>query len=651
MSQLRAVLQATIVCVRRHRGPFVAALVLLTAFVAYGLRTATLTAQSMWIDEVMALEFTEGSFAETMNTIVQPQHNGPLFYLLLYLWRQVVGDTDFAVRYLSVVLSVLTLPLMYRWAKGLAGRRGALVAVWLLAFSPFSLWYAQEAKMYALHVFAVVASSLALLEAFRCGRWWRWALYGLLTPVVLYSHFFGALLLASQGAVAVLLGWKRWKRLLAYAGTMAVVVAVHLPLIGIGLRVLQNYQPQERWRFFVGLGTVLPDLVGRFFFRVPEYDLPWWQLLLAGGLIVGGGVAAALSRRKGPVVALLQATLPIALFYGVSFVVPVYSAKYLSAALPSVLVLVAVAVIGLARLWKPACLLLIALGMLMVGGIVRDLTDPAVQRGDWRFVADYVEGHEGSNDIVIVYAEYAVNAFERYYEGLSEVSVPPAAVIHDPWEYYRTLAEEYDRLWLILYHDRAAAPENLLQAGVQEQYPMMTGQYPNGGEIALLGYQLRTSYPGLPGEASTLEACFANGLCLAGYALDGTTLAATDPPPEPHPPSNWLHVVLYWEREPEIDAASVRPLVRLIDGAYQVWGGDLQDYRSLFRRFPPAEWKPGQVVESHFDVNLNPLTPPGSYRLEVSLAVDGDENQRIALLDPQEGMPADRLVFETISIE
>ena len=180
---------------------------------------------------------------------------------------------------------------------------------------------------------------------------------------------------------------------------------------------------------------------------------------------------------------------------------------------------------------------------------------------------------------------------------------------------------------------------------------MITGQYPNGGEIALLGYQFRLSLPELPDGASALDVCYANGLCLVGYEVDATTLTATDPLPEPHPPSNWLHVVLYWEREPEIDEVSVKPLVRFIDGAYQVWGGDMQDYRSLFRRFPPAEWSADAVVESHFDVNLNPVTPPGSYRLEISLAAEGDENRRIPLLDPEEGMPVDRLVLETIWIE
>jgi mannosyltransferase len=637
---------------RRRPALWAGGLLLAITFAAYGLRTLTLTSQSMWIDEVMALEFTDGTFKQTIDTIVQPEHNGPLFYLLLFLWRQIVGDSDFAVRYLSVLLSVLTIPLLFRWARAVAGRKVGVIVVSLLALSPFTLWYGQEGKMYALHMLAAVASSLMLFEAFRKGSWYRWLAYGLLTPVVLYSHFFGALLLLTQGATALLLGWRRWRRLLAYSGTMAAVVAAHLPLIRLGLRVLEDYRPQERWRFFVGLQAIARDILGRFFFRLAEYDLQWWQAAIAGGLVLIGGLAAVLKRRREPVAVALQAWLPILLFYAVSFSVPVYAAKYLSSTLPALFILTALAIQWLARLWKPAGLLLLALGAMMLGSVVRDLTEPAFQRGDWRFVTDYVEAHEGSNDVVLIYADYAINLFERYYEGGSVVSVPTdPGMLSDPWPYYRELAEQYDRLWLVLYHDRMAAPDNYLQAGVQEQYPMITGQYPNGARIALVAYQFRLSYASLPQEATALDACFANGLCLVGYMVDETALTATDPPPEPHPPSNWLHVVLYWQREPEIDETTVKPLVRLIDGAYQVWGGDMQDYRSLFRRFPPEQWSTGGVIESHFDLNLNPVTPPGTYRLEVSLAVEGDENRRAALLGPEEGMPGDRLVFETITIE
>ena len=70
----------------------------------------------------------------------------------------------------------------------------------------------------------------------------------------------------------------------------------------------------------------------------------------------------------------------------------------------------------------------------------------------------------------------------------------------------------------------------------------------------------------------------------------------------------------------------------------------------LCDRHPPDQWSPDAVIETHFDLNLNPITPPGTYRLEVSLAIEGDENRRVTVADPSPDAPPDRFLFETIWI-
>ncbi|HIE37749.1 MAG TPA: hypothetical protein EYH30_01065 [Anaerolineales bacterium] len=616
-------------------------------FVAYALRTTTLTLQSMWVDEVMALHFTEGSFAETVRTIIQPTHNGPLFYLLLFWWRQVVGDSDFAARFLSTFFGVLTLPLLFQWARKLLADRTAALSLWLFAFSPFTLWFAQEAKMYALHMLLAVASSLLLLEAFRKGGWYRWLLYASLVSTFLYSHLFGGLLVITQAAMALLLGWRRWKRLAAYVATMLSILLVHAPLVQIILRAVQRYQPRDIWRGFVPLGVIARDALGQYFYRLPVPDISWPAFLLAAGLILAGGLFLLLHRRADPVVVLLHAFMPVLIFYAISFRVPVYTAKYLSAVVPALFVLSAWGAEALARLWRPAGVLILALGMLMVNGVVRDLTDPLVQRGDWRYVADYIDAHEGENDVVVVSAYYNTRLLERYYRGESKVR-GFAGDPYDPWPFYEQQAEQYDHLWLVLHQDQAMAPGNRLQEVAGIAFPVITGQFPNGGQITLIGYQMRYVYPALPPGVHSLDLCFGNGLCLVGYRFDATELTATER--LSHPPSNWIHAVLYWRREPQIDPTPFRPLVRVVDDAFNVWGGNMDRRPDLFDRFPPDRWPVDGVVETHFDLNLNPAMLPGVYRLEISLAVEGDEGRRMEVVDPSPGQPGDRFLFEQIRI-
>ncbi|MCX7680445.1 MAG: glycosyltransferase family 39 protein [Anaerolineae bacterium] len=636
---------------RRREYLMVRLSVLVIVFVAYVLQTSTLTLQSMWFDEVMALEYTKGSLAETVRTIVQPHHNGPLFYLLLFWWRHLAGSSDFAVRFLSVLCAVLSVPLLFQWVNKGLSRRAGVVAAWLFAFSPFVLWFAQEAKMYALHMLTAVASSLALLEAFRRRGWWRWFVYASLASATLYSHFFGACLVAAQGIAALLLGWRRPKRLLAYVIAMSLLALLHLPLLRYVWQTLKDYQPRDIWRGFVPLHRMFPDAVGYYFYNLPLDWMPWPMLLLPVVLVCGSGLLLMFrllrSREQDAGIVLVHAFVPVLIYYLLSFRIPVYWAKYLSAVLPAFFALVAWGMERLARFWRPAGLVMVLLGMLMTLSTVRVLTDPVVQRDNWRFAADYIDAHEGTNDLVLLFAHYTRFAFQRYYRGVSDVE-GFGGDPYDPWPAYQKEAARYDRLWLVLSHDQAMAPGHKLHEVAATAFPVITEQFPSAGRIRIIGYQLRYEYPGLPGWATPLEVRFGNGLRLVGYWVDARTLPATER--LSHPPSNWLHVVLYWQRTAQVDLSPFRPLVRLVDSSLNVWGGNMERRPDVFDRYPPTAWPLDAVIETHFDLNLNPATPPGVYRLEVSLALEGDEHRRVAVVNALPDTPADRFIFETINI-
>lgn len=623
-------------------------IVLALVLLAYALQTTTLTLQSLWLDEVMALEFTKGSFIETVRTIIRPEDNGPLYYLFLFGWRRLMGDTDFAVRFLSVACAVLTLPLLFQWARRLLTDYTAIGAVILFTASPFVLWFAQEAKMYALHMMLSVASSLVLLEAFRKGRWWRWTLYAFLASMVLYSHFFGAFLVAAQALIALLLGWRKWGRFLSYVTAMLALGLAHMPLAEYAWRIIKSYQPRDIWRGFVPWHYIVRDLISYYFSRFPASEVPRSVYLFPGGVILIGVVFLLLRRKVEPITLLLHALAPVLIFYAVSFRVPVYAAKYLSAVLPALFVLASWGSEALFRLWRPAGIVLVFLAALMVRGSVRDLTNPAVQRSDWRFVADYIDKHEGVNDVVLVSAFYASPALQRYYRGDSSV-IGFGADPYDPMPFYQYATSDRDHMWLVLHHDQVMAPGNQLRAAADAAFPVMSEQFPNAGQIHLIGYQVRLSYPALPERANPLDVCFQNGICLAGYWLDATSLSATER--LSHPPSNWIHAVLYWRRKALVESTVFRPLVRVVDGSFAVWGGNMERRPDVFDRYPPTEWPLDAVIETHFDLNLNPATPAGVYSLEISLAVEGDENRRVMVVNAPPDMPADRFIFETINIQ
>ena len=128
-----------------------------------------------------------------------PQH-APLFFVMARYWMRVFGSSVFASRLLPVVISLLTLPLMYRLAQELfASSRLAWFATAFLALSPIDILFAQTARQYSLLTFAVIFSGWSLLRALRLNDSKTWLLHAVSLAFGFYSHVFFLLNWIAQG--------------------------------------------------------------------------------------------------------------------------------------------------------------------------------------------------------------------------------------------------------------------------------------------------------------------------------------------------------------------------------------------------------------------------------------------------------------------
>ncbi|HQH70613.1 MAG TPA: glycosyltransferase family 39 protein, partial [bacterium] len=88
----------------------------------------------------------------------------PAYYYLLHAWMTLFGRSEVAVRLLSVVFGVLTVPLAYLLARRMLSPAVGVTTALLVAVSPFHIWYAQETRMYTLVTALGVASSWLLAK-------------------------------------------------------------------------------------------------------------------------------------------------------------------------------------------------------------------------------------------------------------------------------------------------------------------------------------------------------------------------------------------------------------------------------------------------------------------------------------------------------
>lgn len=176
--------------------------------VAMGVALRTYTRSELWLDEALTINLAEVPLGR-LTAVLRRDGAPPLYYALLHGWMRVFGQGNEAVRLLSAVFSVATLPLMYRAGRRLGGPVVGVAALVLLATSPFAMRYATESRMYALVALLVVAGWLALVNALERPRPMMLLGLALCAGLLLLTHYWAFYLLATTGVGLVLLAWRR----------------------------------------------------------------------------------------------------------------------------------------------------------------------------------------------------------------------------------------------------------------------------------------------------------------------------------------------------------------------------------------------------------------------------------------------------------
>src|SRR5436305_4632698 len=81
----------------------------LVVAVVAGILVRLHTSSDLWLDEALTVNIAKLPVGDLLR---QLKHDGhpPLYYLLLHVWMKVFGSGDNAVRSLSTVFSLLTIP-------------------------------------------------------------------------------------------------------------------------------------------------------------------------------------------------------------------------------------------------------------------------------------------------------------------------------------------------------------------------------------------------------------------------------------------------------------------------------------------------------------------------------------------------------------
>ncbi|MGZ4922151.1 MAG: glycosyltransferase family 39 protein [Halobacteriota archaeon] len=233
------------------------ALLLLT-LLGLAVRVYHLTAQGIWWDEAWSLWVAHMEAPQVIHLAVIDNHP-PLYYLMLHYWVLAFGDSEFVVRFLSVIFSVLAIPMIYAVGRQLFDKQVGIVGALILSLSALNVQFAQETRMYSLMVLLALISMyffILLLErpslAFSVG-------YVAATALLLYNHVYGFFVVVAQNAylLALFLLWRdRPLRLKSWVLHQAALLVLYIPWLVVLISQISEVE-RDFWIPIPTLSTLL----------------------------------------------------------------------------------------------------------------------------------------------------------------------------------------------------------------------------------------------------------------------------------------------------------------------------------------------------------------------------------------------------------
>jgi mannosyltransferase len=440
------------------RSLYLVAIVLLTC-VAFGVRAVSIDAQSLWRDEVDALcyayEFpylvvqtlspqatrdlvtpcacpslpvAPGQAPEesALRRLVQTlggmiRQNGPLYFFLLRGWIAATGTSAYAMRFFSLVLGVLCVPLSYALGCRLFDRPTGLLAALLVTTSPYLTWYSHEVKMYTLVTALALLAIYGLRRAVEGDGWHWWAVHVVATSLAFYAHILAALLIPVQFLI-YFVWWPRARQ--QWTGALVSLACLTLPYLPLALWQAESVLRTRDTGFYpYTLGQMAQILLNGWSLGILGQGWPRGAILT--GSLAAWGVLSFLSsppeRRQEDVRNRLTLVcwliVPLLAVWLISQRQPLFTDRYFIWASPPFYLLTALGLASVARFGTGGrgliALLVIITLTFYIPNLRQQITEPI--KSDFRAAVAYVAERYAPGELIIFQIPHGRYIFDYYF--------------------------------------------------------------------------------------------------------------------------------------------------------------------------------------------------------------------------------------------
>ena len=612
------------------RFPLIAA-VLALLLLASALRFHRLGEQSLWYDEGVAYAHSLRTLPELI-PLLQRNVHVPAYFAALGWWQDLTGSSEFALRALSALFSILSVAWTYALGRRLYHPVAGLAAAALVALNSFSIYYAQEARMYAM-LTAVAAASMWLCAGLLQGRRQSIIALGLTNALGIYTHMAFALVIAAQIALAALCcgnrmvqAWREGRAIRRGLPTLTRITLANLLTLLLFLPwlpvALQQLLAQPNLSQAVAADQLLRQLIGLLALGL-NFEASAGYTSIAIVLLLCFGLLPSAGRRRGarmlPQIWLLV-SLGIYLYLALT-------TRYLRFLLPAQLAMALWLGRGVWLLWTrefggrgamPRALprLAAALGLAaclftQAGGLYDLYHHPDFQRDDVRGLTARIESELREHDAVLVSAAGFTEIFAYYYRGEAPVyGLPTTSDAAATRAQILDIIAAHERLHVIFYGAEEQDPERVVESALNLNAFEISDSW-----VDDMRYVQVESQAGawLQHQAGVL---FGDSIKLDAYAISAREVRAGDA----------LPVQLVWSTNAALDRR-YKVFLQLLDADGRL--AAQRDSEPGGGTLPTTAWEAGEAIVDRHALLIPPDLPAGDYTLIAGLYDISDPSARL----------------------
>jgi len=447
------------------------------------LRVYRINSSSLWYDEVVYMKVSKNFFNYLpyyifykdgyYKDLLSPLYNqytynnlgigAPLYHPIENTWIKILGDSEIALRSLSVLFAILSILVIFKLARYLFNDKIGLLSAFLFAINPYNIFFSQDATYYTLVVLLSLLSVFFFFKSLKENKKKHWIFYAIFSSLGIYTHYFPIFLIFFQWIFFILLIKKHKHLIKNFILSQILIFILYLPFLPHFY--YQNlYASQYFWL----------DVFSWF-------DVP--------AVLVVFGIGQTLIRKQSS----LYLILPVLFFYFIGFIIPfliglfkkinkkniflflylfipiitpailssisipMFQWKYVMLASPAFYILIAK---GLANVKKTAYYLFLGIIIILSFlSLIHYYTVPIFQE-DWRAATSFIEKNSKDGDLIIIHSPQVIHPFKYYYEGnlpikwfpyisFEELNEENIKVTEKNIDEIDSVIKGYKRVWLI----------------------------------------------------------------------------------------------------------------------------------------------------------------------------------------------------------